>query len=88
MRNENKGKVTSILEVLDETGTLVTARRVKREIENIPRTESIDAKDYGQLLSFISRMGLVERGETRKGKWGILPEGREWLDNEIDVRKL
>lgn len=88
MKNKDRGKITSILEVLNETGTFVTARRIKRKIEDVPKTKSVNAKDYGQLLSFISRMGLIERGETRKGKWRIRLEGQKWLDNEIDVRKI
>ena len=80
--------ITQILDFLDETGTFTTSKRIKREVEDIPRTESVNAVDYGQKLSFISQLGLIERSDTRQGKWKITNKGKKWLDNEIDLREI
>lgn len=80
--------ITKILDFLDETGTYTTSKRIKRELEDIPRTEPVNAVDYGQKLSFISELGLIERANTRQGKWKITNKGKKWLNNEIDLREI
>lgn len=80
--------ITEILEYLNSTGTSATSKRIKRKIEKVPRTESINAIDYGHTLSFMSKMGLVDKGNTGTNKWKIKEKGKKWLNNEIDVREL
>lgn len=81
--------ITEILDYLNKSpNTYTSSTRIMKKVEKIPHYESTNARKYGRRLSFMSKLGLVEKNDKQRKGWKITDKGKKWLDNEIDLREL